>query len=50
MDRQCHTADLRSCQAFLKSFAEGVQGLVPALLSEHMPGGYDERDGPLNEL
>jgi hypothetical protein len=35
---------------FLKSFAEGVQGLVPALLSEHMPGGYDERDGPLNEL
>ena len=34
----------------LKSFTEGVQGLVATLLSKHMPGGDDHRDGPLNEL
>jgi hypothetical protein len=34
----------------LKSFTEGVQGLGAPLLSKHMPGGNDDRDGPLNEL
>jgi hypothetical protein len=34
----------------LKSFTEGMQGLVATLLSKHMPGGDDHRDGPLNDL
>lgn len=33
-----------------ESFAEGVQSLVPALLSKHMPGRDDHGDGPFDEL
>lgn len=35
---------------FLKGFTQSVQGLAPALISKHMPGGDDNRNGPLDKL